>query len=264
MKLKTTIYTTLIALAIALGTAVSLSQSEDSTSKDIKHLTLQVKADKQHYLPGEVITLDFKIKNDSNEPVLLPKSVDVQSGQLQVFIADESNEYNQYIGPRWGLADVFVKKAVKLAPGESFETTATVLHNHRVEASHLSEIAAAEIAKGRIKTEYALPNPGMYFIKAVLNDDQMANKIESEPIRIIIEEPQGQDLEVWNRIKGDGNFALFMQTGEIVERPNGPKTKQIVATLREIENSFPMAKYVGRIHAGLDKHRDLLEKQKNK
>jgi hypothetical protein len=260
MKSKVTFYAMLLALIIALGTAIALSQSEDFTSQDIKRLNLQVKPDKESYLPGEVITLNFKVLNNSVEPVLLPKSVDVQTGQLQIFIADENGQYNQYIGPRWGLADVISKKAVKLAPGESFETSATVLHNQTIEIAHLSEIAAAEIAKGRIKTEYALPKPGMYFIKAILSDDKLTNKIESEPISVIIEEPQGVDLEVWNKIKDDGNFALFMQTGELKERQEGPKTKQIVASLSEIERSFPTTRYISKIRSGLAKQRALLRR----
>lgn len=264
MKRKAALLSTLIALIGAICTAIALSQSEGSVSQDIKRLTLQVKADKESYLPGEMISLNFKVLNNSTEPVLLPKSIDVQTGYLQVFIADESGKYNQYIGPRWGLVDVVGGKAIKLAQGESFETSATVLHNKTIETAHLSEIASAELAKDRIKTEYVLPQPGMYFIKAVLNDDQLTNKIESEPIRVIIEEPQGTDREVWNKIKHDGDFALFMQTGELKERPNGPKTKQIVATLSEIESSYPTTRYISKIRSGLAKQRSLLEKQKNK
>lgn len=264
MRSKATIYAALIGLIVVLGTAIVLSQSEGSTSEDIKRLTLQVKADKETYLPGETITLNFKMLNNSTGPVLLPRNADVQSGHLQVFVADESSRYSKYVGPRWGLADAIGGKAVKLQPGESFETSATVLHNQRVETAHLSEIAAAEIAKGRIQTDYVLPEPGMYFIKAVLVDDHLVNQIESEPVRIIIEEPQGADLEVWNKIKGDGDFALFMQTGELRERPDGPKTKQVVATLKEIESSYPTTRYIGKIRAGLAKRRALLEKQNRK
>jgi hypothetical protein len=102
------------------------------------------------------------------------------------------------------------------------------------------------------------------FIKAILNDEQLANKIESEPIRVIVEEPQGVDREVWNKIKRDGKFALFMQTGELGERPDGPKTKQIVTILTEIERTTPTTRYIGKIRSGLAKQRSLLEKQKNK
>lgn len=264
MKRKAAASLILVPLIGTICTVIVLSQTKGSESQDIKRLTLQVKADQDSYLPGEMITLNFKVLNSSAEPVLLPKGVNVQTGYLQVFIADESGQYNQYIGPRWGLADVLGSKVVKLAPGESFETSATVLYNKTVETAHLSEIAAAEITKGRIQTEYVLPRPGMYFLKAVLNDNNLTNKIESEPISVIIEDPQGVDLEVWNKIKGDGDFAIFMQTGELKELPNGPKTKQIVATLSEIEKSFSTTRYISKIRSGLAKHRSLLEKEKNK
>jgi hypothetical protein len=261
MKTRRAFYMALVALVSMLCTAIVLSQSDNSASKDIKLLTLQVKADKDSYLPGEVITLNFKILNNSRESVLLSKSADVQTGQLQVFIADESNQYNQYSGPRWGLVDVIGGRYITLSPGESFETTATVLHNRRVETSHLSKNAAAEIKKGRIQTDYVMPQAGMYFIKAVLIDDALASKIESEPVGIVIEEPQGADLEVWNKLKSDGDYGLFIQTGEIAERADGPKTKEIVGTLKEIENSYPTSKYLNHIRAALAKQRKILEKK---
>lgn len=261
MKSKKSFSMALVALISALCAAIVLSQSDNSTSKDIKLLTLQVKADKESYLPGEIITLNFKVLNSSKEPVLLSKSSNVHTGHLQVFIADESNQYNQYSGPRWGLADVIGGRYITLSPGESFETTATVLHNRRIETSHLSKTAAAELKKGRVQTEYVMPQPGMYFIKAVLIDDALANRIESEPIGIVIEEPQGADLEVWNKIKSDGDYGLFIQTGEIAERPDGPKTKEIMGALKEIENSHPTSKYLGHIRAALAKQRAIVEKK---
>jgi hypothetical protein len=262
MKRILTLCSVLAALAGVMCTTLVLSQSEAPASQDIKLLSLQVKSDKQSYLPGEMLTLDFRILNNSSVPVTLPRSVDVRTGYLRVFIAEESGQYDQYIGPRWGMSDVMRRKEVLLAPGESYETSATVLHNKTVETAHLSVTAAAEVAKGRIRTEYVLPKPGMYSIKAALYDDAMMNRIESEPISVLIEEPQGVDLEVWNKIKDDGDFALFMQTGEIKERPNGPKTKQVVETLGSIEKAFPTTRYVGGIRSGLAKRRSILDKQK--
>jgi hypothetical protein len=64
--------------------------------------------------------------------------------------------------------------------------------------------------------------------------------------------------------RGGFSFCLFMQTGELREHPDGPKTKQIMATLKEIESSFPTARYIDKIRAGFAKQRALLEKQRNK
>jgi hypothetical protein len=265
MKFRTLLLLVLTSQVALLCTAIAFSQansSHDGPSKDIRLLTLQVKSDKSSYLPGELITLDFRMSNDSKEAVMLPKSVDVWSGHLQVFISDETNDYKMYKGPRWGLADVIGGSAGKLAPGDSFKTPATVLHNYRLETSHLNDNSAAQISKGLIRTEYVLPEPGLYFIKAVLTDDALENKIESEPVRVVIEEPQGVDLEVWNKIKDDGSYARFIQTGGLVEAPNGQKTKRVVATLEEIENSQPNSRYLGQIRVALAKRRATLKKNK--
>jgi hypothetical protein len=54
-------------------TAIVLSQQESTPSKDIRLLKLLVKSDKESYVPGELISLEFKMLNDSQEEVLLPK-----------------------------------------------------------------------------------------------------------------------------------------------------------------------------------------------
>jgi len=42
--------------------------------------------------------------------------------------------------------------------------------------------------------------------------------VDSEPIAITVEEPIGEDLEVWNRIKNDGKFAFFIQVEDILQK----------------------------------------------
>lgn len=255
MKSRTVSYRVLTLLLILLSGVIALSQTGSRLSKDIRLLTLEVKPDKSSYLPGELITLDFRILNASKEPVLLPKGLDVWSGHLQVFISDESNVYKMYKGPRWGLADVIGGASAKLAPGDSYRSTATVLHNHRIETTHLNEKYAAQISKGLIPTEYVLPEPGIYFIKATLLDDGSECKIESEPVRVVIEEPYGIDLEVWNKIKGNGNYARFIQTGDLVEAHDGPKTAGVKATLEEIEKTSALSRYSTQIRAALSRYR---------
>jgi hypothetical protein len=262
MKSRSLLLVVLTLLAGSIGTAIVLSHQESTPSKDIRSLTLVVKTDKPSYLPGELITLDFKILNESQEAILLPKSVDVWSGHLQVFISDETNDYKMYKGPRWGLFKPVGVATLKLAPGDSFNSTATMLHNHTVETSHLTEDYKKQVSKGLIPTEYVLPQPGLYFIKAALIDDALENKVESEPVRIVIEEPMNADLEVWNKIKDDGNYARFMQTGALAT-PDPQKTKRIVETLEEIENSHSHSKYYGQIRSALAKQRDKDKLKKN-
>ena len=61
-------------------------------------------------------------------------------------------------------------------------------------AEELAKSVRDEVTKGLVKTEYVLPKPGVYFVKAVLIDDALENRIESEPMRIVIEEPMNGDL----------------------------------------------------------------------
>lgn len=264
MKNKTVIYCALLTLAaVMMGTSFALSQTVGGAEAWVARVTLQMQTDKKSYLPGEVVTLVFKLSNTSEETISVPRAVSVEQRYIRVFVADESREYREYIGPGWGNAEIMGNGLVEIAPGGSIEYTATILYNHRVETSHLSELAAAQASKGRLTTTYALPQPGTYFIKAAVYDINFENKVESKPVKVKIEEPEGADREIWNKIKDDGNYALFLQTGSLVEKPTGPKTINIEASLKEIEEQHPTSRYAVGIRSAVSKRNMILEKVKN-
>lgn len=129
-----------------------------------------------------------------------------------------------------------------LQPGQSFKSEATVLWNSKPDISHLRP----DVAKGKIMTDYAFPKAGVYLVKAIAsipdaNSDAVSAKIESEPIEIVVNEPVGDDLKVWNQIKDSGDIAFFIQTGSFltsqneVEKNMAEQVKQITQNYR---NSF--------------------------
>ena len=66
-----------------------------------------------------------------------------------------------------------------------------ILWNGKPQVSHLNEDAAKRLLKGKITTEYALPEPGVYFIKAHCLVRENATAIQSEPAQSVINEPIG-------------------------------------------------------------------------
>ncbi len=257
--MKSRAATYLCVVLLTIGAVFSLLMARDSSGQQLKQLQLELQADKESYLPGEVITLNFKLRNNSTETVALRKSMDVGIGNLRVFITDESGAYKEYKGPRWGLLDG-MGGGVKIAPGATMEAKATVLHNHVISTAHLNPLYAEQIAKSYVMTSYALPQSGTFYLKAVLNDVQRYNSIESAPLRINIESPQGDDLEVWKQLKDKADIALFMQTGEVSGRADGMKAAEIETLLRKIETEYPNSRYIESLRAGLTKHRALMEK----
>jgi hypothetical protein len=88
-----------------------------------------------------------------------------------------------------------------------------------------------------------------------LFDRGYANHIESEPIEILIEDPQGVDLEVWSTIKTKGAFAFFLQTGESTGHAKEPGSEEIVGVLENLIKRYSSSKYVDNFRASIAERR---------
>lgn len=253
MKSRISIYLVLLALIASVWDNYTFGDASARGDQDIKRLQLQIQGDKERYLPGEVITLNFKISNNTSETLMLETGANVKTGRLQVFISEGNEEFLQYTGPRWGLLDGFPKQTLALSPQTSEETSATLLHNYVPATYHLDERSAKQVIKGLINTEYAFPRPGVYYVKARLYDNGFANQIESEPIKILIEEPQGFDLEIWNTIKTEGAYAFFLQTGWGTGNAKDPSEEEIARVLENLIERYPTSKYIDSLRTSLAK-----------
>ena len=248
-----------ITLVVLVGTGYALSRSyQPWQNRD--GLTLEVQADKESYLPGEMNTLHFRIINKSNTSTSLYRGSTVWDGNLRVFIADNNGGFREYFGPSWGTKDTYYKDPIRLAPNQSFETEVTVLWNHRLDTAHLNKIYAKNVDGERIKTNYALTDPGTYYIKAILYNPLTQNVVESESIQVTVEEPQGADLEIWNKIKVDGNYGLFIQTGGLMEHPKGAKTVKVANDLENVLSQHPDSRYANSIRSSLSKRKEALDR----
>jgi hypothetical protein len=240
-------------IIVLVGDVYIMADTSARSEQNDKRLQLQIQVDKDRYLPGQVITVNFKILNNTNQTLMLDPGANVKTGRLQVFVSDGNDEFLQYTGPRWGLLDGIAKGSIEVQPQKFVETSATVLHNRVVATYHLNKHAAKELTKGRIDTEYAFPRPGVYYIKAKLFDRGYVSHIESEPVKILIDEPQGPDLDIWNTLKTNGAYALFLQTGEISGHAKDPKADEIVQLLEDLVKRYPTSKYADTLRTCLAK-----------
>lgn len=253
----------LFAAVVAVGISfpsVMLKASSSAAGQNPKQLKLEVHAESNSYLPGEPVNLKFRIVNEGDDEVEVSPGLDVMTGYLQVFIADGEGEYRQYIGPRWGLKDIAFGRRTRLKKNEFIETEASVLWNHVAPTSHLNERAAARAAEGKITSVYALPREGSYSVKAVLWEPESGQRIEAKPIRISIEEPEGEDLQIWGGLKNSGAYALFMQTGDVDKHPESEAARELVREMERLVESHPNSRYAAHIRRGLEKYAKRLEK----
>ena len=161
----------------------------------------------------------------------------------------------------WGVRDAIHIEPLILKPGEAFESEAVMLCNPVLETSHLNE-ATAKRARERenlVQGNYVLTKPGYYFVKAILRDPRSDNIIESTPVRIFADRPQGDDLDVWNKIKDRRDYAFFIQTGS-VGNVGDQHSKKVANDLQEIVTLHPTSKYADKIRKSLNEYREVVNK----
>lgn len=199
------------------------------------------KTNKETYVLGEPVSLEFEFTNNGDNPLVVG-SGGVDVGGLKVFIADKDGEYKRYKSEEWGRKRGY---KISLEPGKSVKLNpATILWNTLPNSVNL---------KGIITTEYAFPELGVYFIKGVSYIGENATPIESEPIKVVIESPVGDDLKVWNQIKGNKQIAVLMQRGEITAEKETERQK-FSAQAEQILTQFPDSVYSEYLKLNLAKY----------
>ncbi len=241
----------MVALIVILGKGVNAVKQ----SKNDLPLILKVSSEKQTYILGEVVKLNFELINKGDKVIKIPLRPDVSTGYLKVWIALDGQEFNRYHNSSWGRME---HGGPTLQPGQSFNSQATILWNSKPDTLNLNP----DVAKGRIMNDYAFPKAGVYFIKAVASiTGDAPMKIESEPIQIVVNEPVGDELKVWNDIKDSGEIASFIQRGSFLTSKD-EEEKNLVKRVEQITQSYPNSFLVGQMKQKLEKFRTGEEKSK--
>jgi hypothetical protein len=250
-----------IALSVLTALLLCVSWSVvgfTNSQTETQGLSFKAKVGKESYVLGEPIQVEFVFSNEGSTPLAIFGG-GVETGALKVFIASsQDGEYKEYFASGWGR-----KHGVEISiePKQSYKYQATILWNGKPNVSHLNENAAREVLKGKITTEYALPAPGVYFIKGVSYVSENAKKIESEPAQIVINEPVGDDLKVWNRIKGNREIAQLLQKDSFDTGKDEEKIK-LIEEVEEIIQKHPNSLYSDYLKPSLEKSK-IHEKKRN-
>ena len=170
---------------------------------------MQITPDKQNYTLGEKIQLNVEVFNESSQDILSTDSLAKSCAYLQIYVSTDNKTYKQYFGPEFQIEGCEINLLLK--SGESYKTQTFLLWNGPPEFFQIYE-PAKDL---RAVSGFAIRKAGVYFIKAVLkfSEEAKLENIESEPVQIVVNEPVGDELKVWYRIKDKGDIAYFIQMG---------------------------------------------------
>ena len=241
----------LVILAIACVACFALEKKSVKASNEVD-VNLNISKDVVQL--GETLSIETRITKNASVPIYLEGDSNYAVAIKIAF--KEDKDYKLYVpkGPLISLDGVYMP--IQINPKETLDNQITVLWNNKPKVSHLNADAAKPYVEGRILTDYAFPEAGTYYIKAVTTvlKDKKPVSVESEPIKIIVEEPQGEDLEVWKKIKDNGEFAYFIQEGEITRGYHKPEEQaKFQQEVDDIVNHYPNSFLSGQIKQSLVK-----------
>jgi hypothetical protein len=248
MKSKTIIYF-IATVLIGLVSLISWTFTGGTQQENLQNLSVKVKPNKSIFIPGELVELEIEVSNKGSVPVKFLQGT-VDNGFLEVFVLKSDQEYKEYYGPGWGRGDLGMH--ITLAPNESYKEAASILFTCKADFSHLNDDEAKRASKDKILTDYVFIEPGIYLVKAASYLDRGQTKIESEPVQIVINEPTGDDLKIWNKIKKDCDFGYFMQQSEFSDSKRNKK-EELVKKVEELISKHPNGILANQLKQSLEK-----------
>lgn len=90
-------------------------------------------------------------------------------------------------------------------------------------------------------------------IKGVSYIGENATPIESEEVEVVVNEPEGDDLTVWNQIKGKRDIAILMQTGDFANSKDEDKN---ISEVEHIILQYPNSIYSKYLKPNLEKFKE--------
>ncbi len=87
-------------------------------------------------------------------------------------------------------------------------------------------------------------------------------KIESPPVQIVISEPIGDDLKVWNKITDNGEIAYFIQYNEFRGKIKPDEREKLLNEVEQLVSNNPNSFLAIQIEESLAKYDVNDEKRK--
>jgi len=189
---------TFTVLAVALvASGIALMEGR-AVSDD---LMLDLELSKNDFLLGEPIEFRVALRNMTTKDIVIANTIDPVYGSLKIWSRSEKqSKFDQYVNPKWGILEP--NGSVRIKPGESTSNNFRLIA--RLDAENLPRFYFA--------------HPGIYELKVSyeihVQHEERTRSVESRAVIIRINEPVGEDLVVWNRIKEMGELAYFLQNAD--------------------------------------------------
>ena len=149
------------------------------------------------YFLGVPVRLTVSFTNASGSPINTHALLHPACGNLILSISNDGKTFRKYVGPGWSTIDV-IPRPKRLTPGDHEESIFSVLWNKQI-AGVLDHIL----------TEFAFPEPGHYWLKVSLLDQD--HSLDSDTLEISILEPSGDDAVIWRILQDTPQLAFFIQ-----------------------------------------------------
>lgn len=270
VKMKSIIFSILLGGILCLAHAQPevgiLAQSESIVKeRDEYQFKAVLRPIKPSYFPGEIVTLVLKIENIGKQQVTVSRAFRDASDSSVFYISRESGEFLMYVRSRFRTGGALDNLAMR--PGESFESPMHILWNEKPEVEGLSAQTVAYKQKGKILDYYGFTEPGTYNVRTISNiviwnnREPVSVSVESAPTQISIERPEGEDAQVWERIKRNHLISLFVQEGRFLMTKRGQQ-ESLIREMDEIVRLYPNSILSKQIDDRLKEWRAKIEKWK--
>jgi hypothetical protein len=237
-------------------------------TSSIQKLRLNLDSTKKTYNLGEPTNFLFELKNVGNETVTILDQFGTGTGNLHLEISKDGQNFIGYGDPHWGSLDSSTE--ILLQPNIVFTASGSVLWSLLNQDTPKFRLTESGTYFVKANYTYVLKGENEEFSIDKKTGEVVRIRIESQPIKIVIEEPKGEDLEVWSRIKDNGNFAYFLKVGEPFIPSYKPEERaKFQAEVEDILNKYPNSFYAEPLRNSLVKFKaseakrcEMLEKMK--
>ena len=253
LKEKFNLIWILVVIITICGLATAFAKNN---TKQYQPLEISITSSMDSYILGEPVNLTAKVTNVSDKDVSINKVLTLESGHLQTLIAKEDDqEFRRYLGPGWGVDERNIQ--YNLNPQQSISDSDSILWNLAPRTSHLNKDAAKKAMKRRLPTSYAFSERGVYRIKVRLVSNGYS--YESNELTVVIEEPQGDDREIWKTMQKNPELGFFIQVGYPKSYKKEDKSK-LNKDLENLLSKFPN----GQVAKSINKRLEMNKQKANK
>jgi hypothetical protein len=235
---------------LEFGMATMLLLSPASPANAQTALQAHLESTQTEWVLGVPVEFTVSVRNISNRTVRTRLTLYPEDGYLSFLISEDGSNFHRYTGSyNWGETIDMIPGLVTLKPGQAEQAAFSVLWDLPIGPARHHPM------KG-----FAFLHPGTYFVEVrILVCD--VGDLTSNVVRIVVLEPHGEDVGVWEALKADKELALYYG----YPRPGGA-VQAVVERLQKLLYRYPHSSHTAAMRKALDvyaKHKAEMEKLRN-